>query len=248
MKNLAKLQQNFCWHIFDRNKKEIANILPYSNQEALARLNIYRNNVFGNFVGVLEMIFPATKKFLGQKEFIKIAENYCVKNPSISGNLNSFGDNFPKFLKVEVADLARLELALHHCYYVAEVKDFDIKKFQKLAPEKLFDLRFELDPSCFLIESKFMIYNIWQDFIAEKRIKKTIIKKPQTLLVERARGDCEVRELNKVEFIFLKNLKENKTLYQTYQKMMRAEKNCDIGSILNKFISLRIITNTISIR
>ncbi len=242
MSDLAKLQENFCAHIFNRNRKNITKSLPYSNQETLARLNIYRNNVFGNFEGVLESIFPLVKKISGAKEFKKIVENYCVKNPSLSGNLNLFGDNFPKFLKPLLSDIARLELASHHCYYAAEVADFDIKNFQNLAPEKLFKLRFELHPSCFFIESRFAIFNIWQNFINDKKIKKTAPKKTEILLVERGRGNCAVQKLSPVEFIFLQNLHNKKTLYQTYQKMVKVSKDCDIGSILNKFISLRIIT------
>jgi hypothetical protein len=239
---LKTIQNDFANHIFDRKKNKIINSLPYSNQEALARLNIYRNNVFGNFSSVLTSIFEVSKKIIGEKKFKNLIEEYQKKYPSKSGDLNEYGDNFPKLLKglqpEFLYDLSRLELALHQCYYADDVDDFAIDNFRKISPEKFYNLTFDLHPSCFLIESEFPIFTIF------KKKKKNLNKKTEFILVERASGTCEAKLLNHEEFIFLKNLLKKKTLFQNYKNIAKLiGKEFDIGAMLNKFINNRVICN-----
>ena len=240
---LNKLQNNFAKHIFNRKAIAITSSLPYSNQEALARLNIYRNNVFGNFYSVLSSIYAVVKKIVGEKKFKKFVEEYQNKYHSTNGNLDNYGDKFPLFLKKQepgfLSDLAQLELYYHQCYFAREVENFDIKKFQKLAPEKFFDLKFELHPSCFLMKSEFAIFSIWK-----KEAKKNIkINKPEFALIERVYDSCQIHKLSEVEFIFLDNLTKKKTLYFIYQKISKlAKEEFDIGQIMNRFIANKVIS------
>ncbi len=242
--SLNNLQKNFAKHIFDRKQIAIIGDLPYLNQESLARLNIYRNNVFGGFSSVLSSIFSSVKNIVGEKKFKKLIEDYQKKYPSKSGNLNYYGESFPRFLSKTkpdfLSDLAKLELYFHNCYYASDVDDFDIENFKKLNPKNFFDLKFQLHPSCFLIKSKFPIFSIWK-----KNGKKipTIIK-AEFALVERANGSCEIHQLTEAEFVFLDNLAKEKTLYQTYQEIIKlTKKDFDIGKLLNKFITIRVVAN-----
>ncbi len=240
--SLKKIQDSFSNHIFDRKKTTIINFLPYSNQEALARLNIYRNNIFGNFSSVLESIFEVSKKIIGPKKFKNLVENYQKKYPAKSGNLDDYGDNFPKLLKTLkpafLYDLSRLELLFHNSYYSNNAKDFDINKFQKINPEDFFKLTFDLHPSCFLLKSEFPIFTIFT------KKKKILSKKSEFVLIERACGACEVKNLDLIEFTFLENLSKKKNLFQTYKKIVNlTKKEIDIGAMLNKFINNKVICN-----
>ncbi len=241
-KNIAILQRQFSAHIFNRGDEKITDFLPYSNQESLARLNIYRNNVFGNFFSVLSMIFPAVKKNIGDKKFKKFVEDYQINHPSKNGNLDQYGDEFPIFLKKQklafLSDLAQLELFYHNCYFAKNVKDFDIENFKKLAPEKLFNLKFNLHPSCFLMESKFAIFSA----LKNDSKKSSPLKNPEFILIERVLDKCQIHKLTWMEFEFLNNLFKGKNLYQIYQKITKTTKTeFDIGKMLNKFITSRII-------
>lgn len=252
MKKILDLQKNFVEHLYKKTDQKILKEIPYNNIETLARLNIYRNNVWGNFNGILQSIFGVTKQLVGEKYFEQLCQKYHQKYHSKSGSLDSYGDEFPDFLKriksqhnlPYLPDLSRLELLYHHSYYAADCEIFDVKKFQKIAPEKFYDLKFELHPSCFLVASKFPIFSIWKENIENGGKKKIALEKSEFVLVKRISGDVKIQNLSQEEFIFLKALSDNKTLFDTYKKISRAtKKECDIGKILNEFISDGVIIN-----
>jgi hypothetical protein len=251
MKEILSLQQQFKTHLYKKNDEKILSMLPYSRTESLARLNIYRNNVFGNFSSVLSSIFEVVEKLVGAEYFEQLCDSYNQKFYSKSGNLDNYGDNFPAFLTKEknkhklvfLPDVAKLELLYHKSYFADGAPVFDLKKFKKLPQEKFFDLHFTLHPSCFLITSKFPIFSIWQDNIENGGKKKISLKNPESAMVERASQKVNIHKLDREEFLFLKNITQ-KTLFETYKEISRiTKKECDIGQILNKFITSGIITN-----
>jgi hypothetical protein len=240
MKNLLKLQEEFANHLYQKSDKKILQKLPYEPAEALARLNIYRNNVFGNFESVLSSIFVVTKKILGEKNFDDLVKRFCQKNFSESGNLDEYGLNFPQFLKRQkptwLKDLAQLELLRHQSYFLAETeKEFDVKNFKKLSPEKFSELIFTLDSGCILFSSKFSICSIWQK---KQKIKQPL--KPEFALV----FNYNISKISEEEFLFLSLIKDGKKLFKIYKTIVRkTKKEVDIGKLLNRFISNGIIKN-----
>lgn len=251
MSDILTLQRHFKNHLYKKSNEKLLDSLPYSKLEALARLNIYRNNVFGNFNSVLSSIFVAVKKLVGAKYFAQLCEEYNQKHHSKSGNLDNYGNLFPQFLsKIKnkhklafLSDVARLELLYHQSYFSADAKIFDIEKFKKISPENLADLKFDLHPSCFILASKFPIFSIWKDNIEKKGRKKISLNSPEFSLIYRASNIVQIQKLSEAEFLFLKNISDKK-LFETYKKIIRTTKTeCDIGMILNKFISAGIITN-----
>jgi len=242
---LLGLQQDFFAHLYDDKKLKITNSLaPYSKLEALARLNIYRNNVFGNFSSVLSVIFNITNKIIGDKKFSAFAEQYIKSYYSYSGNLDEYGEFFPQFLNKILSkhklgylpDLATLELAHYKTFFAEKIKDeFPLKKFKKISPENFSNMSFTLHPSCVLFSSKFPIYSIWN------KEKKSSSKKAEFILVANSMQPL-VAKLSEAEFLFLIEIGEGKKLYQAYQKICKKiKKEFDIGKILNHFIANRII-------
>jgi hypothetical protein len=249
--SLAKIQKDFSDHIFASQKKAILAQLPYEKEEALERLQIYRNNVVGNFNSVLESTFEVVKKLVGEKYFYELSEKYAKKHPSLSGNLDDYGEFFPLFLKRNLAanklpylhEIANLEWLLHRCYFASNSAEFDVKEFQKLAPEKFFNLTFELHPSCVLLKSNFPIFTIYQNSAR----KKNTVKSGEFVLVEKADGRPKINNLTAEEFIFLSEIAAGKNLYKIYQKICRvakkgACKEFDVGQMLQKFINSRVIS------
>ena len=251
MSDILKLQRNFEKHLYKKNDEKIIAALPYSKQEALERLNIYRNNVFGNFNSVLASIFEVVQKLVGEKYFAQLCDEYNQKHFSKSGNLDNYGDAFPQFLnklkaKHKLAflpDVATLELLYHKAYYCQDSKIFDVEKFKKITPQNFPNLKLELHPSCFLMASEFPIFSIWMDNMKNSGRKKISLKHPEFALLERAHHKVEIHNLTKEEFIFLANVGRKK-LFNIYKEIFRqTKKECDIGALLNKFISLGIISN-----
>jgi hypothetical protein len=239
MKNLSKLQENFVVHLYHKPHKKILAELPYKPAEALGRLNIYRNNVFGNFESVLSSNFFVTKKILGEKKFDNLVEKFCQKDFSKSGNLDEYGQNFPLFLKNQkplwIKDLAQLELLRHQSYFLAATeKKFDIENFKKLTAEKFSNLTFALSSECILFFSKFAVCSIWQK---KQKIKMPL--KPEFALV----SNYNIVKLSEEEFLFLSLIKDGKKLFSVYQTIVKkTKKEIDIGKLLNRFISNGVIT------
>lgn len=240
MTRLLTIQRQFANHLHKKSDQEILQEIAHSKTEALARLNIYRSNVYGGFDSVLSSIFSVTKNIVGEKKFAKLLKNYCQKFPSYSGDLNKFGDHFSIFLEnakpLYLQDLAQLELLHHQAFFIKKSEQkFDVKKFKKLSKESFSNLIFSLDSSCFLFSSKFAVFSIWQ-----KNAKIRNFAKPQLALI---RAD-DILKLSEEEFLFLSLILKKKNLYQIYQALCKKSKNpIDIGALLNRFISNGTIIN-----
>ena len=232
------LQKNFANHIFNKADKKILSQIFHSEHEALERLNIYRNNILGNFESVLNSIFPITKKILGAEKFEELSQKYYRKFPSKSGDLNEYGKDFPKILKsrepLYLKDLAQLELLYHQTFFVKKTKKFDLKSFKKILPENLANLIFILDPATSLLTSKFAIFSIWK---SEKKI--TNYAKSQSMLIYANK----ILKLNEEEFLFLSEIKKQKKLYEIYKTLCKKNKKTNIGKLINHFITNGVITN-----
>lgn len=238
MSSLVKIQREFSAHIFKKSQRQILNSTIHSDLEALERLNIYRNNVLGNFESILSNIFVVTKKILGEKNFDVLVQKYCQKFPSKSGDLNDFGTEFPKFLKSHelpyLKDLAQLELLYHQAYFAALNKQkIDLKKIKKIENTNLAKVTFTLEQSCVLFASKFAIFSIWQK---EQKIKNPA--KPEFMLICRN----QILLLNQKEFDFLSLIQKSQTFYKIYQSLCRKHKeHVDVGNLMNNFIANGVI-------
>ena len=239
--NLLKTQRDFFSHLHDEKNLEITKLTSYSKVEALSRMNIYRNNVFGNFNSVLSAIYRVIEKILGEEEFAKLAKKYRGKYNSSSGNLDEYGQFFLQlFAKTNyLHDLAKLELAHYHNYFAADVKkEFNLEKFKKISPEKFSQLSFKLHPTCILLASKFSIHTIW---LKEKKPRN--LDKPEFVAVGKF-GGGSVKNLSEAEFLFLSLIAKEKKLYEIYKKIVKKTgKEFDIGAMLNRFISEKVIVD-----
>jgi len=249
---LKELQKQFANHIYNPKNNKIFNEITTYKASVGDRLQIYRNNVFGNFDSVLEIIYPVTKKLVGENYFVDLCVKYRQKYNSKSGNLDEYGKYFPKLigdLKKEhqlsyLKELANLEWHYHWAYFAKDVPVFDLEKFQKLSQKDLFKVKFKLHPSCYLTASKNPIYKIWE-FTQKINRKKLDLKKlnKQYILIERANREVNIHNLCEPEFWFLKQLKNQQNIYQIYQNLSKKYQDFDIGSLINKYISIGVLSS-----
>lgn len=93
-----------------------------------ARLQVYRNTVHGNCYDTLDSDFPLTQKQFCDHEWFDLSQEFFIKYPPQSWELNNCILSFPKFLKAKkvkshVVELAEYELAdLQAFIDAAEVK------------------------------------------------------------------------------------------------------------------------------
>lgn len=145
-----------------------------ANVHPQARLAVYRNNAIGVQILALQTIYPACLRILGEACFRTLGRDYLQAHPSTDPDLNRFGNRYPELLSglqdgvgehnsfadyPYLADLARLEWALHQAWFAADSSPFD--------PAQLSDpncdppqLRFALPPGTRLLASRWPLLSL----------------------------------------------------------------------------------------
>lgn len=251
MSKLFRLQENFANHLYQPENHTIFSEINQGKATPSERLNIYRNNVFGNFETSLELTFVITKKIVGNEFFSFLVEQYNQKYFSTSGNLEDFGEFFPTLIQdletkhnlPYLADIAAVEWLFNVAYFSASPLEIDLAKLQSLPHEQFMELYFSLHPSCHLFASNYAIYDIWTSYKKDNKKINLEEQKAQFILIERCNFAVNIQELTAIEYKFLKLIQKQKNIYQIFEIIGSESENFDIGSLVGKFISSKIINN-----
>lgn len=135
-----------------------------------ARLDIYRRGVRASHLGALCAAFPVVRRLVGDAFFEEAARAFAMREPSRSGDLNAYGAAFPGFLAryphargvPPLADVARLEWAIHECRHAADGAQPDFAALAALDPRRHAQVRFRLHPAARLVRSPHPILAVWE--------------------------------------------------------------------------------------
>ena len=235
---LSKIQEKFIQAIYDDNNHDI---LPEIKSRGIVKeelIGIYRNNLTYNLINSLKLTFENVLRFLKEDRFLQIANQFIFENPSKSNNLDDYGENFDEFLRnIEgdfIADVAKLDWLRQKSYLAKNDDEFDLESIREVGSEELFDLKFTLAQSVFLLQSD---YNL-----VAKRKENSKAKRKIFFLVFRTKisGVFEVKllRIEPQEYQFLQGIIAELTLYEIYEKY-----EVDIQNILQKFLSNGVIAS-----
>jgi hypothetical protein len=126
------------------------------------RLRPYRDTTLGALAGALAAIHPVCERLVGAEPFRELARRCARERPSRSPDLNDYGElaDFvagfaPARALPYLADVARLEWALHHARHAA--------LGPPLEPARLTaDSRIALAPGTSLVASPYPVDRIWE--------------------------------------------------------------------------------------
>jgi len=160
MSDLSRSQQAFLAAVLD----------PASEDTLDPGHAVYRRTILATWRGALAGQFPVVERLVGPAFFSEAARRYARAHPSASGNLHDFGLRFPAFLAdyphaaglPYLADVARLEWALHRAFHAPGAAAFDRAALARVAPEEHPGLRLHLHPAAQLVRSAFPILAIWE--------------------------------------------------------------------------------------
>src|SRR3989338_2941344 len=113
--------------------------------------------------------------------------------------------------------------------YSGNLDDYGVN-FADFFAEKLFDVKFKLHPSCFLIDSG---YNL----LSKKKQSKPQ-KKQNYFVIYRHDIEVKAERISKGEFNFLSGVKENLSLYQIYEKY-----KINIQTCLQKYLANSVLSS-----
>ena len=137
---------------------------------ATKRFDVYRNNVAVSLTEALQTAFPVINKLLGEENFKAIAGVYLRQHPPSSALMMFYGAEMPGFLVgfeplqhlPYLADVARLELAMRHCYHAADADPIAPESLQSMPADRLMAARLVFAPAVQLIRSRWPVHGIWR--------------------------------------------------------------------------------------
>ena len=144
-----------------------------SSSDIEPRFEVYRNSYNATLNRALTQIYPVIRLIVGEACFNRMAEDFIELYPSLSVDLNSYGQHFSDFIEGQVSglqafsdlpylsDLAKLEYAWHDAYFAEDETEFPFDLFANNF-EQADCLILTLNPSLQYFSTSFPLTEIWQ--------------------------------------------------------------------------------------
>ncbi len=176
---LSEFQSDFCEFLFHgRQEDRLAGQLrPPGEQQAIQRLDIYRNAYFIRLERALAHDFPISEQVLGQSAFARMAGEYVLAQPSQFPSLRNLGHGFAMWLRVRagtaVADLADIEWAVMLVFDGPDCIPAETNRMEAFAPNDWAKLNITLVPSLTLLLLVSNADNVWRERGQGSKLEKT---------------------------------------------------------------------------
>jgi hypothetical protein len=253
MRSLRELQQGFAAAVL-ASDGTVPTFAIAGPARASDRIGVYRNAVFANYRNALRASFPVVLRLVGEPFFNAAVDAFVRAHPSVSGDLNVYGDAFGDFLAgyphaadlPYLADVARLEWAVDEAQRAADTVHAPAEVLAALAatpPERLPAMRLSLDPSCRLVASAFPILHIWranQPRHDDDRV--SLDEGADRIVVRRGAEGVVLVRIGAGEHAFLTALAAVAPFGGALAAAQRADAAFDLGAALRANIGAGIIT------
>lgn len=249
---LAELQRRFVDAVLAGTGDLPEAILPAGLASA-TRLDVYRNNTFGNLGDRLAAVYPVTQRLVGADFFRYAGRAYIREQPSHSGDLSDYGASFADFLTAfepayglpYLADVARLEWARHEAERAADHPPLEISSLAGIDPDDYERLKFVLHSTVRLVVSPYPIERIWQvnqpDYRGEPWVD--LDAGGCRLLIWRHDFDIRQRSIGDGSARLLAALDCGQNLAAACEQGLAAEPDCDISAELQQLVASQVIVD-----
>jgi hypothetical protein len=137
---------------------------------AQPRLAVYRHHVLTTLTAVLNETYPVVARLVGSPFFAYAADTFVRRHPPGSPCLFEYGAGFADFLAafppcrdlVYLADVARLEWAMHAALHAEDTRAADREALRQVSPDAFGGAMLRLDPSLTLLSSPWPVDAIWR--------------------------------------------------------------------------------------
>jgi len=228
----------------------VLEVLEEDARRGRRRLAAYRRGVLGNLCNALSASYPVVGRIVGPAFFREAARHYILANPSRSGDLNDYGEEFSVFIGgypharelPYLADVARLEWMLQTVRYAADSGPADISVLASTPAARYGDLQFEIDPACARMDSAWPVHVIWRvnqeayagnmevDFLQGSRV-----------LLRRDKGAVLIDSLSAAEAAFLDALASGMPLAPAAETALQADTGFEFGASLQQWIATGLL-------
>ena len=252
---LDRLQDLFAAALIEPDAfDELATAFVDANASGRDRFALYRGNVRAAWEKALAHAFPVTLALLGEEFFRAFARAYAREHPSMSGNLNTFGDNFASFVtRFEatravpyLGDVAALEWAVHRAYYAADAEPLARERIVQLAPAELLATRFHLQPALAWLDSRYPIVTIWCAHRPEaSAIQPASLNHAECALVVRPQWRVEVVRSSAAETAALAQLRAGAPAGAAIGAALAVDPAFDAGQAMVRWMDLGVLSDMV---
>lgn len=224
---------------------DLGDIVEGQEASLQRRLAAYRRNAFGNLCHALATTYPVVKRIVGEAFFREAARQYISDHPSLSGDLNDYGEGFSEFLAAYpyarelpyLAAVAQLEWAVQAVLAAADPAPVDMGILAQVSPDHYGELRFHADSRCIRMDSDWPVSEIWrvnQDgYPGDMRVD---FSQNERVLIGLHPGRLAMVVLNDAEAVFFDALSQQASLTDAVEAALGRDENFDFGKTLQQWI------------
>jgi hypothetical protein len=151
----------------DEHAADVSDFAPSRRQDALQRVDIYREQFWLRHLESLREDFPGTSALL-TSTWVELCTQYLAAHPPCTPSLRELGFQLPDYLASlgaavvpEVAvDMARLELAYLEVFDALDETPLDVTRLQAFGPNEWTLVRFELSNALRLLDLRFSVADL----------------------------------------------------------------------------------------
>ncbi|PHV12195.1 HvfC/BufC family peptide modification chaperone [Chitinimonas sp. BJB300] len=248
--NLDDLQQRFIAATHDAAKAET--LFGATARGASA----YANNTLFNRADALAEAYPVVLQLVGEEFFGGMARAYARQAPSLSGDMNTYGGDFPSFIATFVpaqalpylADTARLDWHCHLAYYAADCGALRLDALAATFGEEQAGFHFVLAPAVSLLHSPWPIASLWRAHQPLEHDAANAFPSPdqgseQALVWRNVRNRVQVQRLLPAEFAFLKACQKALPLAEALELALDEDMEFDFGLSLQRWVTDQVIVD-----
>jgi uncharacterized protein (UPF0276 family) len=250
---LANLQQAFGAALSDPAR--LAALAPELKGDP-GRLGIYRGNLTSAWRRALASSYPVLRRLLGGERFDGLARAYGRACPAQDPDLNRFGAGLADFIEGEepawLADLARLEWAVHAAWYAPDAEhdaaaDADPRAvLASLNPQQFEASRAILHPSLRLHASGWAMAAFW---LAQQNEDAAASAEPAPgpgyTLILRPRWQAAVREIGAAEYAALARLANGESFGAAFDAAFDLDEESPIAAWLDGWLKNGVVTGIV---
>jgi len=167
------------------------------------RFRVYRNNVHGSLVRVLESTYPILLRLLGAQYFQQLANAFVARALPHDPVLHEYGGEFAAFIEQRddldnlpyLADVARVEWAQNRAYHAADAEPLTPGALADTTADLLPDAQLVLHPSVQLLRSRWPVFSIWRTNRHDAEVESVRLDQCQDVLIARPWLEVEVHRL-----------------------------------------------------
>lgn len=220
----------------------VSDFAPSRQQDAIQRVDVYREQFWLRHLDSLEDDFPGTGALL-TPNWAELCTQYLMAHPPRTPSLRELGFQLPDYLATlgapvvpEVAvDMARLERAYLEVFDAPDEAPLDVVRLQALGPSEWPLVHFELSKALRLLDLRFSVADLRRTLKGGGTFQGPLVEVPIRLAVYRRERALFDQELCPEAFELLLHLGEGLPLAAACERT--AQSHPGAGAVLDAHLS-----------